>query len=186
MGRPASVRGPQPRLARSRRSTADADAPGASRLALRSARRRARRRRIALPRAAGSRLGRAQLPRPQMPAGMRDRGVRGAFAPSRLTGNRPSLNLRAPWRSGLRLILFPVCALLLAAAQPGKPTTLIEPRAQALIADLPAAPVPPVPEGPALPLAEAIARARAASPDLAILRERVVQARLEVRRAWAQ
>src|SRR5207237_2934751 len=77
-------------------------------------------------------------------------------------------------------------ALLLAAAQSDRPSTVIEPRAQALVADLPAAPVPPLPEGPPLSLAEALARAGAASPDLAILRERVVQARLDVGRAWAQ
>jgi len=55
----------------------------------------------------------------------------------------------------VRLILFPACALLLAAAQE-RPTTVIEPRA------------------------------RAASPDLRILQERVVQASLDVGRAWAQ
>jgi outer membrane protein TolC len=86
----------------------------------------------------------------------------------------------------VRLIFFPACALLLAAAQAERPTTVIEPRAQALVADLPPAPVPPTPEGPPLSLAEALARARAASPDLAILRERVVQASLDVGRAWAQ
>jgi outer membrane protein TolC len=83
-------------------------------------------------------------------------------------------------------ILSPVCALLLAAAQADKPTTVIEPRAQALVADLPPPPTPPSPDGPPLSLAEALARARAASPDLAILRERVVQASLDVGRAWAQ
>jgi len=86
----------------------------------------------------------------------------------------------------VRLILFPACALLLAAPQAQRPTTVIEPRAQALVADLPPPPMPPSPEGPPLSLAEALARARAASPDLAILRERVVQASLDVGRAWAQ
>ena len=86
----------------------------------------------------------------------------------------------------MRLILFPACALLLAAPQAQRPTTVIEPRAQALVADLPPPPMPPSPEGPPLSLAEALARARAASPDLAILRERVVQASLDVGRAWAQ
>ena len=86
----------------------------------------------------------------------------------------------------MRLILFPACALLLAAAQAERPTTVIEPRAQALIADLPPPPAFPPPAGPVLSLAEAIARARAASPDLAILQERVVQASLDVGRAWAQ
>jgi outer membrane protein TolC len=86
----------------------------------------------------------------------------------------------------VHLIHFLACALLLAAAQAEKPTTVIEPRAQALVADLPPPPTPPAPEGPPLSLAEALARARAASPDLAILRERVVQASLDVGRAWAQ
>ena len=86
----------------------------------------------------------------------------------------------------MRLILFPACALLLAAAQAERPTTVLEPRAQALVADLPAPPAPPLPDGPPLSLAEALARARAASPDLAILRERVLQASLDVGRAWAQ
>jgi outer membrane protein TolC len=86
----------------------------------------------------------------------------------------------------VHLFLFPACALLLAAAQAERPTTIIEPRAQALIADLPPPPEPPAPEGPPLSLPEALARARSASPDLAILRERVVQASHDVGRAWAQ
>ncbi|HZX63864.1 MAG TPA: TolC family protein [Myxococcales bacterium] len=62
----------------------------------------------------------------------------------------------------------------------------IAPRAQALVADLPPAPTPPLAEGPPLSLTEALTRARAAAPDLGILRERVVQASLDVGRAWAQ
>ena len=77
-------------------------------------------------------------------------------------------------------------ALLVAAAAPQQPTTTIEPKARALIADLgPPPPLPP-PEGPVLPLALALAMARANSPDLKVLAERVVQARNEVSRAWAQ
>jgi outer membrane protein TolC len=83
-------------------------------------------------------------------------------------------------------ILLSTCAALVAAAQAERPTTVIEPRARALVADLPPPPEPPLPEGPALPFAEALARAGAASPDLAVLRERIVQARLDVSRAWAQ
>jgi outer membrane protein TolC len=86
----------------------------------------------------------------------------------------------------MRLILFLApLALLAATAQAQRPTTVIEPRARALIADLPPSPAPPLAEGPPLSLAEALTRARAASPDLAVLRERVVQASLDVGRAWA-
>ncbi|MFL5370728.1 MAG: TolC family protein [Myxococcales bacterium] len=85
----------------------------------------------------------------------------------------------------LILLLAPV-ALLAAPAQAQRPTTVIAPRAQALVADLPPAPTPPLAEGPPLSLAEALTRARAAAPDLGILRERVVQASLDVGRAWAQ
>jgi outer membrane protein TolC len=81
--------------------------------------------------------------------------------------------------------LAPALALFAVAQAPERPTTTIEPRAQALIADLPPAPELPPPEGPVLPLAEALARARADSPDLKIVRERIVQAQLDVRRAWA-
>jgi outer membrane protein TolC len=86
----------------------------------------------------------------------------------------------------MRLILFLApFALLAARAQAQRPTTIIEPRARALVADLPPSPAPPLAEGPPLSLAEALTRARAASPDLAILREHVVQASLDVGRAWA-
>src|SRR5207248_2919219 len=118
-----------------------------------------------------------------------------ACGPAASRGPSPAVDTRAtfleppplPRRNGsVRLILFPACALLLAAAQAERPTTVLEPRAQALVADLPAPPAPPLPDGPPLSLAEALARARAASPDLAILRERVLQASLDVGRAWAQ
>lgn len=76
-------------------------------------------------------------------------------------------------------------ALLVAAAAPQLPTTVIQPRARALIADLgPPPPLPPA-EGPVLPLPMALALARTNSPDLKVLAERVVQARNEVSRAWA-
>jgi outer membrane protein TolC len=76
-------------------------------------------------------------------------------------------------------------ALLIAAAA-SQPTTVIQPKARALIADLgPPPPLPP-PEGPVLPLPLALAEARANSPDLKVLAERVVQARNDVSRAWAQ
>ncbi len=55
-------------------------------------------------------------------------------------------------------------ALLIAAAA-SQPTTVIQPKARALIADLgPPPPLPP-PEGPVLPLPLALAEARANSPD---------------------
>jgi outer membrane protein TolC len=77
-------------------------------------------------------------------------------------------------------------ALLIAASAPQQPTTVIQPNARALIADLgPPPPLPP-PEGPVLPLPMALALARINSPDLKVLAERVVQARNDVSRAWAQ
>ena len=78
-----------------------------------------------------------------------------------------------------------VVALLIAAAAPLQPTTVIQPKARALIADLGDPPPLPPPEGPVLPLPMALAEARANSPDLQILAERVVQAQNDVSRAWA-
>ena len=77
-------------------------------------------------------------------------------------------------------------ALLIAAAAPQQPTTVIHPKARALIADLGPAPALPQPEGPVLPLPMALVLARAHSPDLQVLAERVVQARNDVSRAWTQ
>jgi outer membrane protein TolC len=77
-------------------------------------------------------------------------------------------------------------ALLIAVAAPQQPTTVIQPKARALIADLGPPPPLPSPEGPVLPLPVALAFARENSPDLKVLAERVVQARNEVSRAWAQ
>src|SRR5262249_50559814 len=74
---------------------------------------------------------------------------------------------------------------LIAAASPLQPTTVIQPKARALIADLGDPPPLPPPEGPVLPLPLALAEARAHSPDLQVLAERVVQARNDVSRAWA-
>jgi len=76
--------------------------------------------------------------------------------------------------------------LLIAATAQQLPTTVIQSKARALIADLgPPPPLPP-PEGPVLPLPMALALARENSPELKVLWERVVQARNEVSRAWAQ
>ncbi len=77
-------------------------------------------------------------------------------------------------------------ALLIAAAAPQQPTTVIQPKARALIADLGPPPALPPAEGPVLPLPMALALARENSPDLKVLAERVVQARNDVTRAWAQ
>jgi outer membrane protein TolC len=75
---------------------------------------------------------------------------------------------------------------LLIAASAQQPTTVIQPKARALIADLGPPPALPPPEGPVLPLPMALALARANSPDLKVLAERVVQARNDVSRAWVQ
>ncbi|TMB07611.1 MAG: hypothetical protein E6J64_04625, partial [Deltaproteobacteria bacterium] len=77
-------------------------------------------------------------------------------------------------------------ALLIAASAPQQPTTVIQPKARALIADLGPPPALPPPEGPVLPLPMALTLARTNSPDLKVLAERVVQARNDVSRAWAQ
>ena len=82
--------------------------------------------------------------------------------------------------------MVPSTLVLLVAAAAQQPSTTIAPRARALIADLGPAPELPSPEGPALPLPLALEAARASSPDLAVLAERVVQARNDVSRAWAQ
>lgn len=79
-----------------------------------------------------------------------------------------------------------IVALLIAAAAPQQPTTVIHPKARALIADLGPPPPLPAPEGPVLPLPMALAMARSNSPDLKVLAERVVQADNDVARAWAQ
>src|SRR5260370_20068169 len=50
---------------------------------------------------------------------------------------------------------------------------------------LPDPPGQPAPEGPVLPLAEALRAAREQAPDLAVAAERVEQARNNVQRAWA-
>ena len=77
-------------------------------------------------------------------------------------------------------------ALLIAATAQQQPTTVIQPKARALIADLGPPPALPPPEGPVLPLPLALALARENSPDLKVLAERVLQARDDVSRAWAQ
>ncbi|MGZ6143182.1 MAG: TolC family protein, partial [Myxococcales bacterium] len=77
-----------------------------------------------------------------------------------------------------------IALLLLAQALP--PVRPVEPPAQSSIrAPLPD-PVPEAaPEGPVLPLAEALQAARDQSPDLAVALERVTQAHNDVLRAWA-
>ena len=79
-------------------------------------------------------------------------------------------------------------ALLLAAqaAQALPPVQPVEaPPQSSLRAPLPGLQQEPAPEGPPLPLAEALVEMRSRSPDLAVALERVVQARNNVQRAWA-
>ena len=79
-----------------------------------------------------------------------------------------------------------VIAILLAAAQALQPVQPIEaPPLSSLRAPLPQVQAEPVPEGPALTLAEALEEMRLRSPDLAVALERVVQAQNNVKRAWA-
>jgi outer membrane protein TolC len=74
-------------------------------------------------------------------------------------------------------------ALLFIIAQAVQPVPV--PQDSALRAPLPDPPLESAPEGPVLPLAEALRLGREQSPDLAVARERVEQARNNVQRAWA-
>lgn len=82
--------------------------------------------------------------------------------------------------------MVPGTLALLFAVAAQRPTTTIDPKARALIADLGPTPELPAPEGPALPLPMALLLARENSPDLLVVAERVVQARDDVSRAWTQ
>lgn len=73
--------------------------------------------------------------------------------------------------------------LLLAQSTGVQPVPI--PPSSALREPLPEAPRPPAPEGPVLSLAEALQTAREQGPNLAVARERIVQAENEVGRAWA-
>src|ERR1700682_1590715 len=72
---------------------------------------------------------------------------------------------------------------LLLIAQAVQPLPV--PSDSALSVPLAAPPAEPEPEGPVLPLAEALRAAREQAPDLAVAAERVEQARNNVQRAWA-
>jgi len=72
---------------------------------------------------------------------------------------------------------------LLLIAQAVQPVPV--PSDSALSVPLAAPPAEPEPEGPVLPLAEALRAAREQAPDLAVAAERVEQARNNVQRAWA-
>jgi outer membrane protein TolC len=77
-------------------------------------------------------------------------------------------------------------ALLLVAAQALQPVQSVEaPPQSALRAPLPELATALPPDGPVLPLAEALDEARRKSPDLAVALERVEQARNNVQRGWA-
>jgi len=79
-----------------------------------------------------------------------------------------------------------VIALLLLAQTALQPVRPVDPPAQSSIRDPLPDPVPQAaPEGPVLPLAEALAEMRRQSPDLAVALERVTQAQNNVQRAWA-
>ncbi len=72
---------------------------------------------------------------------------------------------------------------LLLIAQAVQPVPV--PADSTLRTPLPDPPGQPAPEGPVLPLAEALRAAREQAPDLAVAAERVEQARNNVQRAWA-
>ena len=81
-----------------------------------------------------------------------------------------------------------VALALLAGAEAAAPAVasaqVARPRLR--LDDLPATPPAPTDEGPVLPFVDALAAARRASPDLEVMRERVVQAQLNLSRAWDQ
>jgi outer membrane protein TolC len=71
-----------------------------------------------------------------------------------------------------------------AAAAPSPSAAPAAPISAAL-EPIPPAAEPPAPEGPPLTLAEALARAKDASPDLSVARERVIQSQNNLSRAWS-
>jgi len=75
---------------------------------------------------------------------------------------------------------------LLAQATPARPPVALAqiPQGSSLREPLPQAPEEPAPAGPVLQLAEALRAAREANPDLALSRERIVAAEIQVSRAW--
>ena len=75
---------------------------------------------------------------------------------------------------------------LFLAAQALQPVQPVEaPPQSSLRAPLPELMPEPAPDGPALPLAQALEEARQKSPDLAVTIERIVQAQNQVQKAWA-
>jgi len=76
-------------------------------------------------------------------------------------------------------------ALLLAAQMQTAVQPVEAPAESSLRAPLPELVTQVAPEGPVLPLAEALEESRQKSPDLAVALERVVQARDNVQRGWA-
>ena len=76
-------------------------------------------------------------------------------------------------------------ALLLIVAQLSPVQAVQPPADSSLRAPLPDAPQEPPPDGPVLPLQDALRAARDQSPDLAVTLERVVQAQNNIQRAWA-
>ena len=77
----------------------------------------------------------------------------------------------------LALLALATAAPAVSAAPQAPPPPALDP--------LPPAAEPPAPAGPPLSLAEALARAREASPDLAVARERIVQSQNQLTRAWS-
>jgi outer membrane protein TolC len=80
-------------------------------------------------------------------------------------------------------VLALVALALIAAASPG-PTPAVTAQPPLRLEDLPPPPPSPTPAGPVLPLYEALSVVKAQNPDLEVLRDRVVQAQVNLLRAW--
>ncbi len=106
-----------------------------------------------------------------------------------MTAGPPSNIVRARLvarRRGAPLFSPLAAALLLAQATPARdpvaPTPI--PAGSSLREPLPPAPEEPVPAGPLLPLSEVLRVARNSNTDLALSRERILAAEIQVSRAW--
>lgn len=116
--------------------------------------------------------------------------VRGLFTPLEF----PSVNARA--LAALPLVAALSFSPLSSLAAPKNAAPTAPPAPAAAPAPAPAPPsyalepipppaTPPAPEGPPLTLAEALARAKDASPDLSVARERVIQSQNNLSRAYS-
>ena len=93
--------------------------------------------------------------------------------------------VRRSWWDPTVLALAALVLLAAPAAAPAAPAPQAA-RAPLRLDDLPPPPPAPSEEGPLLPFVQALADAKKQSPDLEVMRERIVQARINLDRAWDQ